>query len=135
MKKNVSRNFMWEELIYSRIAVENGLLNEPPGYARRALQVLVDRLLQPLRTLYGGPIAITSGYRCPEVNLLAGGVPSSQHLKGEAVDCYVLDIYRLLDILKKSGLPFDQAILYSRKNILHLSLKANGENRQQVLYK
>lgn len=135
MKKNVSKDFTWEELAYSRIAVENGLSNEIPVYARQALQVLVDRLLQPLRTLYGFPIAITSGYRCPEVNLLAGGVPASQHLKGEAVDCYVLDIYRLLDILKKSGLPFDQAILYSRKNILHLSLKANGENRQQVLYK
>lgn len=135
MKKNVSKDFTWEELAYSRIAVENGLSNEIPVYARQALQVLVDRLLQPLRTLYGFPIAITSGYRCPEVNLLAGGVPASQHLKGEAVDCYVLDIYKLLDILKKSGLPFDQAILYSRKNIMHLSLKANGENRQQVLYK
>lgn len=135
MKKNVSKDFTWEELAYSRIAVENSLSNEIPVYARQALQVLVDRLLQPLRTLYGFPIAITSGYRCPEVNLLAGGVPASQHLKGEAVDCYVLDIYRLLDILKKSGLPFDQAILYSRKNIMHLSLKANGENRQQVLYK
>lgn len=135
MKKNVSKNFTWDELTYSRIAVENGLSNELPDYARRSLQVLVDRLLQPLREQYGCPIAITSGYRTPEINLLAGGVPSSQHQRGEAVDCYVPDIFRLLDILKKSDLPFDQAILYARKNILHLSLKAKGENRHQVLYK
>lgn len=135
MKKNISRDFTWEELTYSRMAVENGLDNYPPIEARVALRELVKRLLQPLRIIYGAPIAITSGYRSPEVNRLVGGVPSSQHVKGEAADCYVPDIYKLLDVLKKSGLPFDQAILYRKKHFLHLSLKANGVNRFQVLYK
>lgn len=135
MKKNISRDFTWEELTYSRMAVENGLDNYPPIEARVALRELVKRLLQPLRIIYGAPIAITSGYRSPEVNRLVGGVPSSQHVKGEAADCYVPDIYKLLDVLKKSGLPFDQAILYRKKHFLHLSLKANEVNRFQVLYK
>lgn len=135
MKKDVSRNFTWKEMTYSRIAVENGLSNEPSKQARYALQELVRLLLQPLRDAYGGPIAILSGYRCQEVNLLAGGVSLSQHVKGEAADCYVPDIYRLLDTLKKSGLPFDQVILYRRKLFLHVSLKANGVNRYQILYK
>lgn len=135
MKKNISKDFTWEELTYSRMAVENGLDNFPPIEARVALRELVKRLLQPLRIIYGAPIAITSGYRSPEVNRLVGGVPSSQHVKGEAADCYVPDIYKLLDVLKKSGLPFDQAILYRKKHFLHLSLKANGVNRFQVLYK
>ena len=104
MKKDVSRNFTWKEMTYSRIAVENGLSNEPSKQARYALQELVRLLLQPLRDAYGGPIAILSGYRCQEVNLLAGGVPLSQHVKGEAADCYVPDIYRLLDTLKKLSL-------------------------------
>ena len=69
-----------------------------------------------------------------KVNRLAGGVVTSQHLKGEAADCYVADgPEKLLDVLKCSGLVFDQAILYRRKRFLHLSLKINGNNRMQVL--
>lgn len=30
MKERISRNFTWEEMTYSRVAMENGLLNEPP---------------------------------------------------------------------------------------------------------
>ena len=103
--------------------------------ARCALCELVKCLLQPLRIAYNKPIVVTSGYRSPEVNRLAGGVRSSQHVKGEAADCYVPDIYFLLDTLKKSGLPFDQAILYRKKHFLHLSYRGNGKQRRQVLYR
>ena len=133
MKERISRNFTWEEMTYSRVAVENGLLNEPPFEVKLAIKELVKRLLQPLRLAYGKPIAITSGYRSPEVNRLVGGVPSSQHVKGEAADCYVPDPKVLLDVLLFSKLPFDQAILYKQKKFLHLSLRVNGENRYQVI--
>ncbi|MCL3851092.1 D-Ala-D-Ala carboxypeptidase family metallohydrolase [Parabacteroides sp. GYB001] len=135
MKKNISRDFTWEEMTYSNIAVLNGLRNDPPEEARDAIRELVKCLLQPLRIAYNKPIAITSGYRSLEVNRLAGGVRSSQHVKGEAADCYVPDIYLLLDILKKSGLSFDQAILYRKKHFLHLSYKVNGKQRRQILYR
>ena len=49
--------------------------------ARCALCELVKCLLQPLRIAYNKPIVVTSGYRSPEVNRLAGGVRSSQILK------------------------------------------------------
>ena len=103
--------------------------------ARCALCELVKCLLQPLRIAYNKPIVVTSGYRSPEVNRLAGGVRSSQHVKGESADCYVPDIYFLLDTLKKSGLPFYQAILYLKKHFLHLSYRVNGKQRRQVLYR
>lgn len=135
MKKNISRDFTWEEMTYSSVAILNGLNNDPPEEVRSALCELVKCLLQPLRIAYNKPIAITSGYRSPEVNHLVGGVRSSQHLKGEAADCYVPDIYHLLDILKKSGLPFDQAILYRKKHFLHLSYKVNGKQRHQIIYR
>ena len=78
---NLSRNFTFEELTYSRIAVENGLENVPNPQALQALKNLITDLLQPLRNRYGSAIAITSGYRNETVNLLAGGVKNSQHTK------------------------------------------------------
>jgi uncharacterized protein YcbK (DUF882 family) len=44
-------------------------------------------VLEELRTLGGDhPIAVLSGYRCPERNAAAGGAPASQHVEGNAAD-------------------------------------------------
>lgn len=129
------RYFTFDELTYSRTAVENGLLNKPGATERDNLAQLVERLLDPLRERLGEPIAILSGYRSPEVNTLVGGVPDSQHTLGEAADCYCLaGPERLLAVLRASGLPFDQAIVYRRRNFLHLSHRA-GRCRGQILYR
>lgn len=129
------RYFTFDELTYSRTAVENGLLNRPGATERDNLAQLVERLLDPLRERLGEPIAILSGYRSPEVNTLVGGVPDSQHTLGEAADCYCLaGPERLLAVLQASGLPFDQAIVYRRRNFLHLSHRA-GRCRGQILYR
>ena len=96
---------------------------------------LVDHLLQPLRERVGEAIAITCGFRNQEVNRLVGGVPTSQHTKGEAADCYCASgPEHLLQVLLDSGLPFDQAIVYKRKHFLHLSYR-QGRCRKMVLYK
>lgn len=135
MNHQLTRNFTFEELTYSRIAVENGLENVPSPQALQALKNLSTYLLQPLRDRYGKSIAITSGYRNETVNLLAGGVKNSQHTKGEAADCYIAEGPEvLLGILQTSGLAFDQAILYRQKKFLHLSYR-EGFNRRQVLYR
>lgn len=127
--------FTFDELTYSRTAVENGLLNRPGATERDNLAQLVERLLDPLRERLGEPIAILSGYRSPEVNTLVGGVPDSQHTLGEAADCYCLaGPERLLAVLRASGLPFDQAIVYRRRNFLHLSHRAS-RCRGQILYR
>ena len=50
-----------------------------------------DRLkifAQNLRDFFGWPLTISSGGRCPPVNLEEGGVPNSCHLTGEAFDAY-----------------------------------------------
>ena len=41
MKERISRNFTWEEMTYSRVAVENGL-NEPPFEVKQAMMELVN---------------------------------------------------------------------------------------------
>lgn len=127
--------FGLSEFVYSRMAIENGLDNTPPPEAVEALRYLVRELLDPLRTLYGRPIHINSGYRSEALNRLVKGVPNSQHRLGEAADLYAEEPKELLEILLESSLPFDQAILYRTKRFLHLSLKRRGKNRRQLLYR
>ena len=81
MNKNnqISKNFTVEEFTYSRKAIENGIDNMPGESQIAAIRLLITQLIQPLRDRLGEPIAITSGYRCPEVNRLVGGVVNSQH--------------------------------------------------------
>lgn len=133
-KTRLSEHFTLEELTYSRTAVENGIANDPSPQENASLQYLADNLLEPLRQFYKKPIAVLSGFRNKEVNRLVGGVATSQHVKGEAADCYTPEgPAKLLDLLMKSGLEFDQAILYRRRRFLHLSLKESGKNRMQVI--
>ena len=42
--------------------------------------------LDSMRAIYGSPITITSGIRCPEHNHAVGGVPGSEHETGEGAD-------------------------------------------------
>lgn len=48
--------------------------------------------LQNIRTHFGKPITINSGYRCASHNKKAGGAKSSYHTKGQAADIVVKDI-------------------------------------------
>lgn len=133
MEEKISRDFTWQEMTHSATAEANGIANQPGREEQQALEELVKRLLQPLRMVYGRPIRITSGYRCAELNRMVKGSASSQHMKGEAADCVVEDAEELLRVLQESRLPFDQAILYRRRNFVHLSLKPEGNNRHRVI--
>lgn len=58
--------------------------------------------LQVVRTVYGKPMVIVSGLRCPTHNRNEGGKDDSAHLTGEAVDIEVgnsRDRYELLSLL------------------------------------
>lgn len=78
--------FTIKELCRSTTASRNGIDNEPNIYVKRNLIKLVDNVLDPLREWYGKPIYINSGYRCPLLNQKVGGVPTSHHQYGYAVD-------------------------------------------------
>ena len=88
--------------------------------------------LQKIRDYFGAPVTINSGYRCAELNKKVGGVATSQHTKGQAADCGCDDPLALARLLLDLGLEFDQAIVYP--TFLHISHKADGENRNQLLY-
>lgn len=134
MQGQITPHFSWEEMTESRTAQLQGIENRPGTSEMVALERLVKQLLQPLREQFGRPIRVSSGYRCAELNRRVGGVPTSQHLKGEAADCHVDgDITALLDVLLESRLVFDQAIVYRKRNFLHLSLSGQCNRRNVIL--
>ena len=134
--EQITNNFTMEEFTRSETADKLGIQNVPGSRERLAIVNLCTKLLQPLRDAYGKPMTINSGYRCPELNKAVGGVPNSQHVLGMASDISIDGKARdLLEVLKESGLPFDQAILYRKRNFLHVSLKLEGEQRKQIIIK
>lgn len=120
------------ELIYSETAIKNNINNMPDINSLDNMLELIVNCLQPVRELLGAPMIITSGYRNPLVNRLVGGVNSSQHTKGQAVDFTVLGITpnQIISIIKTSKIEFDQLINEHDKWV-HISYN-KGKNRKQV---
>lgn len=128
----ITKNFTLSEFIESDTADRLGIDNTPSEQAVENITLLCTKLLQPLRSLYGKPMYINSGYRCKELNEAVGGVESSQHRQGFAADVRCENPKALLSCLLSSGLVFDQAILYP--TFLHLSYRPT-RNRERVIRK
>lgn len=130
---NITKNFTFAEMEASETARKLGILNTITTFEiRSAIVALCENVLQPLRDAWAKPLHINSGYRCPALNKAVGGVPTSQHTKGEAADVKASDPLALAQLAWDLGLPFDQMILYP--NFVHFSHKLNGEQRHRVLY-
>ena len=129
----ISKNFSFSEFEQSETADRYKIDNHVTTFeVRNAILALVNDVLQPLRDAWGKPLDVNSGYRCQRVNTLVGGVPTSQHTKGEAADIGTNYPLKLAQLAKDLGLPYDQMILYP--TFVHFSHKLNGEQRGQILY-
>lgn len=107
------KNFSFNEFQRSDIAYRHGIDNAIPETAKKNIAALVDNVLDPLREAWGKPITVTSGYRCPKVNSLAGGVPTSMHLTGHAADITTgnaVDNRRLYELAQRLNLPYFELI-------------------------
>lgn len=93
-----------EEILMSRIA-ESDL----PTDMQANLEKL-HKSINKLRTAYGKPMIVSSGYRSPSQNAAAGGAKRSNHMSCLAVDIHdvdgQLDAWCLsnLEVLEKCGL-------------------------------
>ena len=65
----------------------------------------IDKL-ESVRQIYGKPMYINSGYRCPRHNSAVGGVSESAHVDGVAADIgctFATDRLKLVDIAISKG--------------------------------
>lgn len=127
--------FTIKELCKSSTADKYKINNDPDESIIKNLTELVDKILDPLREAYGGPITVTSGYRCPQLNKKTGGVSNSQHLEGRAADISVgtkANNKKLFELAQKLNLPFDQLIDEYNYSWVHISY--SPRNRRQILH-
>ena len=99
--------------------------------------------LEELRKRYNQPIIINSGYRSPQLNRAIGGVATSNHLSGCAVDIRVsgleqLIVYAaiLLDISRDWQQDFDELLIEKNRHgamWLHFAVRPSG-NRRKVAF-
>ena len=135
MNINLTKNFTLQELTNSSTAKFYNLDNTPPMSAVIALSCLAVATLQPLRDALKIPLRINSGYRSEELNRKIKGSQKSQHMAGEAADIACdYDAINIVNALLNNGIPFDQCILYARRNFVHISYRRIGGNRHKLIY-
>lgn len=128
--------FKLSEFINSATANRLGIDNIPSFEVVDNLNRLAD-YLDGIRSKFGKPILISSGYRCPMLNKAVGGVVNSQHLKGLAADLVCSDMEKLLSIIRETK-GFDQVITEHNKGSksywIHVSVApVFGKPRNQVI--
>jgi len=110
----LTKNFDLAEMVESptarRLKIKQQF--EPDILVRENLLELCRHVLQPLRD-YIGPVNVSSGYRCPELNKAVGGAKNSQHLFGQAADIKgvgKITNKMLYEAIIELNLPFDQIL-------------------------
>ena len=133
----LSPHFTLAEFTASGIACKHGIDNTPqPGHIEN-MRTLCRNVLEPLRRRFG-VLRVTSGYRCPEVNALAGGAPHSQHLHGEAADIHTggKEVSEKIYEYARKHLTYDQLLLEHAKKTgtrwLHVSYRRHGGQRMEA---
>lgn len=132
--------FTFADFTRSATAERLGIDNRPEHHGEQNvyahIELLVVRLLDPIRDYVIEPIYINSGYRSQELNKAVGGVSDSQHRKGQAADIRIGNITgRLLADLFweiSDHFDYDQLIYYRKQGFIHISYVSKIENRREA---
>ena len=134
----LSQHLDLSEVIRSESAKRNGISNMPIALHIENFKLLAEKVFEPIRTHFGCPIHISSGYRSAELNKCIGGSLTSQHCSGEAIDIDMdgstsgVTNKMVFDYIK-DNLVYDQIINEFDYSWVHVSYAANGRNRKQAL--
>lgn len=129
---HITDHFTWAEAT----TTSTGLPNQPsPDEAQRLAYTFSE--LERVRALLGRPLIVHSAFRSEAVNASVGGVPSSQHRLGEAVDFHVegLSVPETVRRIAASPLPFDQLLdeAAGDRSWVHVSFTSRRAPRRQAL--
>ena len=137
-KAQLSEHFKLGEFTISKNHPE--VYNIPTHEAIANMKRLCE-WLEALRTRYGEPIIINSGYRSPQLNRKVGGVATSNHLTGCAVDIRVYGKEQLLryatillDYADETHQGFDELLLERNRHgalWLHFAVRPT-QNRRKI---
>ena len=136
----ISEHISYKEGVYSTTAMRRDINNDPNDDQLHFMELIAEKVFEPLREWVGGPIKINSFYRSPELNKAIGGSTTSQHCKGQAMDIddtfgrmTNAEMYRWI----KDNLEFDQMIWEfgdeDNPNWVHVSYVSEDKNRNRCL--
>ena len=136
----ISKHISYKEGVYSITATRRGINNDPNDEQLSNMELLAEKVFEPLREWVDGPIKINSFFRCPELNKAIGGSSKSQHCHGQAID--IDDTYGKVANSEmyhyiKENLDFDQMIWEfgndDEPNWIHVSYVSKEDNRNRYL--
>ena len=136
----LSDNFSLIEFTKSQTAERKGIENNPNEIHVIAMESLCHYILERVRSAFGKPVNINSGYRSPALCEAIGSKSTSQHCDGEAeyIEIYCVSNYDLAKYIE-NNLNFDQLILECWDGIepnsgwVHVSYVNENANRKDVL--
>lgn len=128
----LTEHFTLEEFTRSTVASRLKIDNSVPDELMPNIQLTAIKL-ELVRKALGRPIIITSGYRCPKLNARVGGVSTSAHTKGLAVDfhCAYGTPKEICQRLIDTGVQFDK-LIQEHNQWVHIGFSPSN-NRQIVL--
>ena len=142
---NLSEHFGLAELTKTSVNIEN-VPNEAQVENLKRVCRWLERLRKRWNDKYGDgddPIIINSGFRSEAVNKAVGGVPTSNHLTGCAVDIRCIGMEQalryaaiLLDISDMSREDFDELLIEQKRSVvwIHFAVRPQ-DNRRKTNFK
>ena len=136
----ISEHISYKEGTNSITAIRRGIDNTPNDEQLSNMELIAEKVFEPLRKWVGGPVKINSFFRSVKLNKAIGGSSKSQHCKGQAIDIDDTfgvvansDMYNYI----KNNLDFDQMIWEfgddEEPNWVHVSYVSKEDNRNRCL--
>ena len=136
----ISEHVSYREGVFSVTATRLGVDNTPDDEQLANMELVAEKIFEPLRKWVGGPIKINSFYRGLPLNTAIGGSKKSQHMKGQAMDiddnygnATNAEMYHWI----KDNLDFDQMIWEfgddDNPDWVHISYVSEDNNRRRCL--
>ena len=108
----LSEHFSLEEMTFSQTASRLAMKNNPPDIEFKNLVDTANKM-ESVRTACGNRVvAVSSGYRSPDLNRKIGGARFSAHMAGYACDFRVagLTVAETIELIAASKIRYDQLI-------------------------